>query len=62
MFIINMDTPTMQYNKQQHTCKSCGGKFTVANKSHHIKTFKHQKTLTPDLTRYIHKKNLAFEI
>jgi hypothetical protein len=57
-----MDTPTIRYNKQQHTCESCGGKFTIANKSHHIKTFKHQKTLTPNLTRAIHKKNIALEI
>jgi len=31
--------------KKKFTCELCGGKYTYFNKSHHLKTKKHLKTV-----------------
>lgn len=37
-YLKNKDT----YYKQKHCCDTCGGKFVIANRSHHNNTKKHK--------------------
>ena len=52
-------SPIISYYKQQRVCDSCKGKYTLKNKSHHIKTYKHNNAINPELTRKDHKKDIC---